>query len=36
VPLDEERDKGVEFIEGVEDAQEVAGVSVGCNGKEIP
>ena len=33
--FDEEGDKGVEFVEGVEDAEEVAGMSMGCDGKQI-
>jgi hypothetical protein len=33
--LDEERDKGVEFVEGVEDAKEVAGVTVCCESEQV-
>lgn len=33
--FDEEGNEGVEFIEGVEDAEEVAGVSMGCDSEKI-
>jgi hypothetical protein len=36
VALDEEGDEGVEFVKGVEDAEEVARVAVCCDGEEIP
>ena len=35
VSLDEEGEEGVDFVEGVEDAEEVAGMSVCCDGEEI-
>ena len=31
----EQREERVEFVEGVERAQEVAGVPVGCDGEEV-
>jgi hypothetical protein len=35
VSFDEEGDEGVEFVEGVEDAEEVAGMTVGCDGEKV-
>lgn len=31
----EKREQGVEFVEGVEGAEEVAGTAVGCEGEEV-
>jgi len=35
VALDEEGEQGVELVEGVEDAEEVARVAVGGDGEEV-
>jgi hypothetical protein len=35
VAFDEERDEGVEFVERIENAEEVAGVTVSCDGEEV-
>jgi len=35
VSFDEEGDESVELIERVEDAEEVARVSMGCDGEEV-
>jgi hypothetical protein len=35
VAFDEEGDEGVDFVERVEDAEEVAGVAVCCDGEEV-
>jgi hypothetical protein len=35
VAFDKEGDEGVEFVEGVEDAEEVAGMAVGCDSEEV-
>ena len=33
--LDEEHEEGVDFIEGIEETEEVAGMAVGCESEEV-
>jgi hypothetical protein len=35
VALDGEHKEGIELVEGVEYAEEVAGVSLGCDGEQV-